>query len=484
MNNTLIIFGGTGDLTHRKLLPALYNLLYENHLPEDFAIVSIGRRPYDNNIYHNEIYNSLQKHTRHPFKEETWNKLKNHLYYYELDFTKDEGFCDLNDYLNKIDTKHNTNGKRIYYLAVAPEYFPIIVRNLHKSCMKTEVKPNLVIEKPFGKDLASAKALNKMIVSAFGEKNIYRIDHYLGKEMLQNIMVIRFANAMFEPIWNSNYIEQVQISSYEDIGIGTRGNYYETAGAIRDMVQSHLLQILSLIAMEKPENLNPETIRNEKVKVLKALRKMTPKDVYKNVVRGQYESYRKEVNVDSNSNIETYLALKAYVDNQRWRGVPFYIRTGKMLPKKTTEVIIQFKDLKNSLYPDIQLSPNYLVIKVQPHERIFVRFNAKRPGNKFIINPINMDFCQNCEIGTISPEAYERLLSDVMKDDATLFARWDEVEYSWKFIDQIVSAWKDVKPIFPNYEDKTWGPKAADYLLAKDNHHWINLDLEDEYENI
>jgi len=476
LNNTIVIFGGTGDLTHRKLIPAIYNLFHENLLPDHFAIVAVGRRPYDDEIYHHEIYDSLLKHSRFQVNDELWGKLKKHLYYKEFDFTKDDAYCHLNSYLNEIDNIHQTNGNRIYYLAVAPDYFPVIVKSLKKSCMNTNGSSRLVIEKPFGKDLSSAKSLNKMIVSAFGEKNVFRIDHYLGKEMLQNIMVIRFANAMFEPLWNNKYIEQVQISSYEDIGIGTRGNYYETAGAIRDMAQSHLLQLLSLIAMEKPNNLDPEAIRDEKVKVLKSLRRFTEKDVIKNVVRGQYQSYRNENNVDKNSNTETFLAFKTYVDNNRWRNVPFYIRTGKMLPKKTTEVIIQFKNLEQSLYQDINLSPNYLVIKVQPHERIYVRFNAKKPGTKFIINPVNMDFCQNCEIGAVSPEAYERLLYDVMRNDATLFARWDEVEYSWKFIDQIIDAWKNENPAFPNYEDHTWGPEEANQLLAIDNHHWLNLE--------
>lgn len=479
MNNTIVIFGGTGDLTHRKLIPALYNLFNEGFMPKDFAIVAVGRRPYNDDIYQKEVLDSLNEFSRNKVETNTWNQFKEKLYYKELDFTQDEDYCPFNEYLNRIDKKHNTDGKRIYYLAVAPDFFSVIVKNLKSDCMKAiEHKPKLVIEKPFGKDLASAKALNKEIVSAFGEENIFRIDHYLGKEMLQNILVIRFGNVIFEPVWNNKYIKQIQISSYEDIGIGTRANFYEHSGAIRDMAQSHLLQILSLIAMDKPKSLSPEDIRNEKVKVLKALHKYTTKEIKEKVVRGQYESYRKEVNVAPESTTETYLAFKTFVNNERWKGVPFYIRTGKKLPKKSTEVVIEFKDGINGLYKG-QTSSNCLVIKVQPRERIFFQVNTKRPGTDFHINPVKMDFCQNCEIGNVSPEAYERLLYDVIRKDATLFARWDEVEYSWKFIDRIVDAWNLEVPKFPNYQDGSWGPKAADELLAKDNLSWINLEMED-----
>lgn len=479
MNNTIVIFGGTGDLTHRKLIPALYNLFYEGFMPEDFAIVAVGRRPYDDEIYQKEVFQSLNEFSRSKVAENKWNKFKEKLYYKELDFTKDADYCPFNEFLDRIDKKHNTDGKRIYYLAVAPDYFSVIVKNLKSDCMQSKKhKPKLVIEKPFGKDLISAKALNKEIVSAFGEENIFRIDHYLGKEMLQNIMVIRFANIIFEPVWNHKYIKQVQISSYEDIGIGTRANFYEHSGAIRDMAQSHLLQILSLIAMDKPKSLSPEDIRNEKVKVLKSLHKYSTKEVNEYVVRGQYQSYRTETNVDPQSTTETYLAFKTFVDNDRWKNVPFYIRTGKKLPKKGTEVVIEFKDGINGLYKG-QTSPNCLVIKVQPRERIFFQVNTKRPGTDFNINPIKMDFCQNCEIGNVSPEAYERLLHDVIKKDATLFARWDEVEYSWKFIDKIVDGWKLTSPKFPNYQDGSWGPKEADKLLEIDKLFWINFEMED-----
>lgn len=482
---TLVIFGGTGDLTHRKLIPALYNLEHENLLSKQFAIVSIGRRAYSDEDYRNEMHLSTKSFSRFTVNENVWNQFQSRLYYKQLDFTNKDFYCELNDYLLTVDQKHQTGSNRIYYLAVAPEYFGKIVDSLHIECMKVEgANQRVVIEKPFGRDLESATFLNKKIVDAFSEENTYRIDHYLGKEMLQNIMVIRFANLLFEPLWNRHYIEQVQISSSETLGVETRGEYYEKSGAIRDMLQSHMLQLLSLITMEKPDDLSPKSIRDEKVKVLKAFKSYTDETVYTKVVRGQYGpngnevGYRQENKVSSNSDTETYVALQVELENERWKGVPFYIRTGKRMPKKTTEIVIKFKEVASPLYPGENLSNNLLVIKVQPMEGVFFQFNAKKPGTKQEIIPVQMDFCQNCQIGINSPEAYERLLYDVMRGDATLFARWDEVLYSWKFVDTILNAWKKHQPYFPNYPSGTWGPIEADELLAQNNHAWINLEGE------
>ncbi len=477
-SNTFVIFGDTGDLTHRKLMPALYNLLKENNLPRSFAVVSIGRRNLSREEYLEQIKTSIITYGRYPFDEDTWSELRNLIYYKQMDFTDISEYESLKSFLNEVDIKHHTNGNRIYYLAVAPEFFEVIVDNLAKTNLnKHEGKSTRVmIEKPFGRNLQSAIYLNQKIIEVFGEENTYRIDHYLGKEMLQNIMVIRFANSLFEPVWNKDYIEQIQITASETIGVGSRGNYYENAGAIRDMVQSHLLQLLSLIAMERPKDLSPNSVRDEKVKVLQKLKPTNKEDIKKSVVRGQYKSYRHEPNVSPTSNTETFVALKLEVDTPRWKNVPFYVRTGKKLPRKAIEIIIQFKHPEKMLYDNLTSIPNMLIIKVQPQEGIYLVFNAKKPGTKNTIIPVQMDFCQNCDVGINTPEAYERLLLDAFNGDSTLFARWDEVLYSWKFIDAIIETWQDDNVNLPHYEDGSYGPEEANALLARDGREWINLE--------
>lgn len=477
-SNTFVIFGGTGDLTHRKLMPALYNLLKENNLPRSFAVVSIGRRNLSREEYLEQIKTSIITYGRYPFDEDTWSELRNLIYYKQMDFTDISEYESLKSFLNEVDIKHHTNGNRIYYLAVAPEFFEVIVDNLAKTNLnKHEGKfTRVMIEKPFGRNLQSAIYLNQKIIEVFGEENTYRIDHYLGKEMLQNIMVIRFANSLFEPVWNKDYIEQIQITASETIGVGSRGNYYENAGAIRDMVQSHLLQLLSLIAMERPKDLSPNSVRDEKVKVLQKLKPTNKEDIKKSVVRGQYKSYRHEPNVSPTSNTETFVALKLEVDTPRWKNVPFYVRTGKKLPRKAIEIIIQFKHPEKMLYDNLTSIPNMLIIKVQPQEGIYLVFNAKKPGTKNTIIPVQMDFCQNCDVGINTPEAYERLLLDAFNGDSTLFARWDEVLYSWKFIDAIIETWQDDNVNLPHYEDGSYGPEEANALLARDGREWINLE--------
>lgn len=479
----MIIFGGTGDLTHRKLLPALYNLQGEKLLPENFAVTAVGRRKKTVDEYRAEIYQSIQHFSRMGIEEDVWKGFQERIYYYSFDFLEEAPYAQFQEYLKKMDEKYNTKGNRMYYMAVAPEYFEPITHKVNRYCMKDELGwQRVVIEKPFGRDLQSAKYLNRQIVSIFQEENTYRIDHYLGKEMLQNIMVLRFANMIFEPLWNNRYIDHIQISANETVGVENRGGYYEKAGAMRDMVQSHLLQLLSLIAMEPPNDLETESIRDEKVKVLKALRPFDEKELQLHAVRGQYGSaaaekvlgYREEERVDSASTTETFVALKVFVDNLRWEGVPFYIRTGKRMPQKSTEIVIQFKTMKNVLYfKERPLEPNMLVIKIQPTEGIFFQFNGKEPGAQQHIIPVQTDFCQSCRYGINSPEAYERLLYDVMRGERTLFTRWDEVEYEWRFIDEILELWKKENPPFPNYEAGTWGPEEADSLLKRDNRSWI-----------
>jgi len=487
----MVIFGGTGDLTYRKLMPALYNLAYGGMLPQDFAVISVGRRDMDDARYRDSVYEAISRFSRFNVDNNIWEGIKDRIYYQRFDFSDDEGYSKLDKFLKSLDEKYNAKGNRVYYLAVAPEYFGVIVDKLKAHHMEGgDDAPwrRLLIEKPFGSDLKTSRELNEKIRMAFRERDIYRIDHYLGKEMIQNIMVVRFANALFEPVWNGRFIDNIQISSTETLGVENRGGYYEKAGALRDMVQNHMLQLLTLTAMEPPVSLHTEAIRDEKVKVLRSIERFTPETALRNVVRGQYgrgkaggkelPGYREEERVSPSSNTETYLALKVHVRNFRWGDMPFYIRTGKRLKKKSTEIVVQFKRIPQILYFKEYggLEPNLLVIRIQPREGIFFQVNAKRPGIKNSIVPVQLDFCQNCNTGSNSPEAYERLLLDAMKGDSTLFTRWDELEQSWKFVDSISSAWRDMEPRFPNYDSGTWGPPEADELLQRDGRRWWNIE--------
>jgi glucose-6-phosphate 1-dehydrogenase len=494
LNNDLscvmVIFGGTGDLTHRKLLPAIYNLKHSGKLPDNFAVVSIGRKELSHEEYREQAQNSIRSYSR--FKDiddKLWQTVAERIYYKKVDFQKSIGYDDLKSFLEELDKKYHTNGNRIFYLAVAPEYFGIIADELNNQQMVINRNSwqRLIIEKPFGRDLTSAQQLNKKIKDVFGEDNTYRIDHYLGKEMIQSLMVLRFANSIFEPLWNNKYIDNIQISSSEMVGVENRGGYYEHSGALKDMVQNHMLQLLTLTAMEPPVNLNASSIREEKVKILRSLEEITPKMIKQDIVRGQYREgvinnikvagYRQEEKVSPDSNTETFVALKLHVDNFRWAGVPFYIRTGKRMKTKSTEIIVQFKAVPKILYSKEinSLNPNLLVIGVQPREGIYLKFNTKKPGTENLIISADMDFCQTCQFESNTPEAYERLLSDVMNGDNTLFTSWDEVEYSWKFVDTISSQWDNNTTPLPNYESGSFGPKEADELLVKDNRHWWNL---------
>lgn len=479
---SLVIFGATGDLTQRKLYPALYNLCREKLLPENYSVVAIGRREKSQEQLHQDIRSAVKQFSREKDHDQVqFEEFLSRFSYYQLEFNNSPGYGGLKTYLEEQDRIWKTQGNRIFFLAVAPEYFPVISDELHNHGMATndEGWQRLVVEKPFGQNLASAIALNKDVRKTFAEEDIYRIDHYLGKEMAQNIMVIRFANTLFEPLWNNRYIDHVQISLAETIGVEGRGPYYERAGALRDMVQNHALQLLTLVAMEPPVSLDTESIRDEKVKVLRSL-KVRKEDV----VRGQYGSdrqgkllaYRQEERVLPESQTETFVALKTTIDNFRWAGVPFYVRTGKRLPQKYAEIVISFKRLPGVLYFEQEdLGPNLLVIRLQPDEGIYLQFNAKRPGTQSLIQPVSMDFCQNCHDGFNSPEAYERLLYDVVRGDSTLFTRWDEVEYSWKFVDQIAQWWEEDAQSIPIYASNSWGPWASAELLRKGGRDWLRF---------
>ncbi|MDF2541202.1 MAG: glucose-6-phosphate dehydrogenase [Herbinix sp.] len=485
----LVIFGGTGDLTHRKLMPALYNLVLDKLLPEHFAIVSVGRREKTQEQYQKEVYDTIRKYSRNKLSETYWAGLKEMIYYYQFDFIDQEGYYGLKNFLEQLDQKVKSEGNRVFYMAVAPEYFETIVQGLQLSDMakKSGAWSRLIIEKPFGKDLKTARKLNSKLLEVFDENSIYRIDHYLGKEMIQNIMVLRFCNSIFESIWNNKFIDNIQISLTEKLGVGTRGGYYEHSGAMRDMVQNHIIQILSLVAMEPPVNLKTDSIRTEKQKVIEAIEEITPEFLRDNVVFGQYgkgmidgipvPAYREEENVPSNSTTETFVAVKLHINNFRWAGTPFYIRTGKRLGTSSAEIVIQFKEMPNILYfkeRDIQ-EPNLLVIRIQPNVGVFFQFNTKDFNTHHDIVPTKMDTSYFSPTQGNTPEAYERLIYDILRGDATLFSRWDEVEAAWMVADQMIKYREQKKHQFPNYDSGSMGPVRAFELLARDGRKWWNI---------
>lgn len=484
-----VVFGGTGDLTHRKLIPAIYNLVFENKLRDNFAVVSIGRKNKTDEEYRRELSQSVQNYSRFEMDDEKWDHFRKRIFYKKLEFTEQTPYIDLKNFLNDLDKNYETKGNRIFYLAVAPEHFQTIISNIKASNMAPNKNSwqRLIIEKPFGVDVETAHNLNNMIKEVFQEKDTYRIDHYLGKEMIQNIMVIRFANTIFESIWSGSYIDNIQITSSETVGSENRAGYYEKSGVLRDMIQNHMLQLLSLIAMEKPKSLETEDIRDEKVAVIRSLEVLDKKAISENIIRGQYGigvlnhksvvGYRQEEKVSPISNTETFIAMKLYVENPRWRDMPFYLRSGKRLSSKRIDIVVQFKDLPQSLYfKDYGLlQPNLLVIKIHPSEGVSFNFNGKKPGTGNEIEVVNMDYCQSCNTMNNSPEAYERLIYDCLRGDSTLFARWDEIEASWKFVDRIGKAWEEVEPDFPNYSAGSSGPMEGDELLAKDGKRWWNF---------
>lgn len=485
----LVIFGGTGDLTHRKLMPALYNMLLDGLVPEHFRVVSIGRRAQTEDEYKIEVRKAIDRFSRNKVDDSMWSQLSDMIRYYQFDFKENDKYPALREYLNQLDKSAETKGNRIYYMAVAPEYFETIVHGLHSANMaKSEGSwSRLVIEKPFGKDLMTARQLNQKLLEVFDEKDIYRIDHYLGKEMIQNIMVLRFGNSIFESIWNNKLIDNIQISLTEKLGVGTRGGYYEHSGAMRDMIQSHIMQILSLVAMEPPVNLKTDSIRTEKLKVIEAIEDISPEYLKNNVVFGQYKEgeidgkpvvgYREEINVPKDSGTETFVALKLYINNFRWAGTPFYIRTGKRLGSYGAEIVIQFKDLPNILYfkdSNIQ-EPNLLVIRIQPNVGVFFQFNTKDFNTHHGIVPTKMDTSHESPTQGNTPEAYERLIYDILRGDAALFSRWDEVEAAWTVADKIIRYREQSNVKFPNYNAGSMGPIRAFELLAKDGRKWWNI---------
>jgi glucose-6-phosphate 1-dehydrogenase len=478
----IMIFGATGDLANRKLFPSLYNLFEKGKL-DKFAVIGVARRALSNEEFQLKVKESVNE-TRE--SAENIDEFVSKFYYHSHDVTDSSSYLALRKLAEEMDSHYGLNGNRIFYLAMAPEFFGTIAEHLKKDKL-TEVSgfKRLVIEKPFGHDLESAKVLNKQIRTAFSENEIYRIDHYLGKEMVQNIEVIRFANAMFEPLWNNRYISNIQVTSSETLGVEERGRYYEKSGALRDMVQNHMLQMVSLLAMEPPIKLTTDEIRSEKVRVFRALRPVKGDEVNDYFVRGQYDTgqmngtevpaYRKEDMVDPESNTETFVAGKLMIDNFRWAGVPFYIRTGKRMTAKSTKIVIQFKDIPMDLYyqPEKTVNPNLLVIHIQPEEGITLHLNAKKSGQGTDATPVKLNFANKGIDGLNTPEAYEKLLYDSLRGDATNFTHWDEVALSWSFVDNISAVWENTKEqSFPNYPSGTMGPDAADKLLEQDGFFW------------
>lgn len=494
------IFGATGDLARRKLFPAIYSLYREGKLSEKFAVIGLARRERNREQFQEDVYRSIQEFARYKVsaEDEDWSKFVEHFDYVPLDINRVEAFEQLKVTAENLEQQYGIAGNRLFYLALAPDLFGSVAHNLKEGgLLECEGWHRLVIEKPFGFDLPSAEKLNKEIREVFEENEIYRIDHYLGKEMVQNIDVIRFANAFFEPLWNNKYIANIQITLSETVGVEERGGYYDHSGALRDMGQNHMLQMVTMMAMEPPSRLLPEDIRDEKVKVLRSLRPFTSaKEIRENVVRGQYiegrlqnkvlPGYRSEDKVNPASVTETYFAAKVYVDNFRWAGVPFYIRTGKRLPLKTTEVVVEFKNMPENIYhaQKTGLQPNLLVFRVQPMEGIYIKINAKKPGSEGTIVPVAMDFCQSCQVGLNTPEAYERLLYDAARGDSTYFTRWDEVALAWQYVDRIAAAWSQDDSNLETYAAGSWGPQAAEQLLANDGFSWWPVNGQEEGESV
>jgi glucose-6-phosphate 1-dehydrogenase len=476
----LVIFGASGDLTHKKLMPALYALMFRRLLPPRFAIVGVARSEGDDDAFREDMKQAVQKYARDEFRQDVWDALAASMRYIATDFADEGGENKLAELLTELDTEQNLGGNRVYYLAVPPPAFPTIVEALGKR-RTSKGWTRLIVEKPFGHDLASARELNAMLWAHFEEKEIFRIDHYLGKETVQNMLVLRFANGIFEPIWNRQFIDHVQITVAESIGIEARAGYYESAGAIRDIFQNHLLQLLALTAMEPPIDFTAESVHNEKVKVLKSIHTPGPKSV----VRGQYgrgyiegeeaPAYREEQGVAPDSMTETYVAAKLYVDNWRWADTPFYVRMGKRLARRETTIAIQFKRAPHPPFEETSaegLRPNVLLVHVQPDEGVSLAIGAKVPGQGMSIRTVHMDFLYGGAFRTGMPEAYERLIVDTLLGDGTLFTRADEVDEQWLLVDTIVAAWQRDRPGFPNYAAGTWGPPSADDLLHRDGRSW------------
>jgi glucose-6-phosphate 1-dehydrogenase len=485
----IFIFGGSGDLNYRKLSPALYNLFIDEWMPEKFGIVGIGRSQYNDEEYRKRLLNGIQSFSRRKGEPNGhWDEFSQHVTYLQMDAEKEGDYQKIAEVVKAKEAEMGEHPNVIFYLSVAPQLMPDIAKRLGslKLCGETATT-RIVLEKPFGHDLKSAHELNQLLMSMFKEEQIYRIDHYLGKESVQNILSLRFANALFEPIWNRNYIDHVQITVSETVGLEGRGGYYEQSGALRDMVQNHILQLMCMVAMEAPVSFDANEIRNKKVDVLNAIRRISKEDVNQFAVRGQYgegwmkgekvPGYKQEKGVEANSSTETFAAVKFYIDNWRWQDVPFYVRTGKRMNQKASNITIQFKAAPNFAFPPEAADTwrsNRLTIAIQPEMEVRLRFQAKKAGQSMTLNPVDMIF--NPKDNEHEPEAYETLLLDVMEGNPTLFMRADQVEAAWKIVMPILETWESRSPAnFPNYTPDSWGPEDAEALIARDGKNWITM---------
>lgn len=484
----VIIFGASGDLTKRKLVPALYRLTQQRLLPAEFAILGFARTKMSHDEFRDDMKDAIVTYSEaKQVDEAVWESFAKGIFYIAGDINKPDSYREINKMLDKIDEERGTAGNRVFYLSTSPTLYAEAIQQLGAAGLakpKGKGWTRIIIEKPFGRDLASAKELNTEVAKVFDEEQVYRIDHYLGKETVQNLMVFRFANGIFEPIWNRRYVDHVQITNAESIGVEDRGGYYDTAGVVRDMIQNHVFQVTSLIAMEPPISLSANSVRDEKFKAMSAVRAIPKDRVNEFVVRGQYtagavagktvKGYREEKDIKPNSQTETFAALKLFFDNWRWADVPFYLRSGKRMPKRLTEIAIQFRKAPLQLFKgaEQELEPNVLVMRIQPDEGITLRIAAKVPGQVTRIRWVNMDFRYGASFGVASPEAYERLLLDCILGDSTLYARRDMTERGWEIVMPILEAWQQSKEEIPKYEAGTWGPQEADELMASDGREW------------
>jgi glucose-6-phosphate 1-dehydrogenase len=487
-----VLFGATGDLAHRKVVPALLQLWRTHLLPRDFCVLACGRRPYDDETFRAELRDSLHRYSRVQAEPEILDEFLAQVMYHQGDFGDEATYQRLEARLLELDRRQGTEGNALFYLATQPSAFAPIIGQLGRAGLDHEVHGGgwrrIVIEKPFGHDLDSANRLNREVGKVFRESQVYRIDHYLGKETVRNLLVFRFGNGIFEPIWNRRYVDHVQITVGESIGVEGRGRFYEETGAARDVLQNHLLQLLSLVAMEPPTAFSADALRDEKVKVTRAIAPLGPMEVARDVIRGQYgpgwvaaepvPGYRQEPEVDAISETETYVAARFQIDDWRWSGIPFYVRTGKRLPKRATEIAIQFKAVPHRLFKESSLDPepNLLAMRIQPDEGIVLRFGAKVPGLGIDVRTVNMDFTYGSSFSVDSPDAYETLILDALLGDASLFTRADETEAAWAVVTPIFEAWiEQPSPDVPNYDAGTWGPAAAEALLARDGRRWRRI---------
>ncbi len=491
----ITIFGGSGDLTNRKLVPALYNLYLDNQIPEKFAIIGLGRTEYTDNQFRNYLREGLDDFSRRgKTRKEDWDSFKDKIHYLISDVFDDKSYQDISAKIKGIEKEWGERAISVFYFAISPTLIEPVATKLGKNHLCDDKSHSrIVVEKPFGNDLKSAEYLNQLLTDIFSEEQIYRIDHYLGKEAVQNMLVFRFANILFEPVWNRNFIEHIQITASETVGVEDRGGFYDKAGALKDMIQNHVLQLLCFTAMEAPVRFSADEIRSRKVDVLRAIRRYQGKDIFKNSVRGQYaggwikgdqvQSYRKEVKVDPQSTTETFAAIRFYIDNWRWQSVPFYVRSGKRMAEKMSVITIQFRSVPHQMFPNISsehMIPNRIIISISPSTGIRIRFQAKKMGLDMQLKPAEFTFNYSGMYEDQQPEAYENLLHDIMTGDATLFMRSDEVEEAWRVVMPFVDAWANHSPGgFPNYAAGTWGPEEVEALIAEDGFHWITVPLEE-----